>query len=591
MRKEENTEQTEIIEQTEKKRREMSIEKLLLFSLVKIFSVCFVIFVCSVFSLLPLNAQPTKPKPAISFENTIDRSGINFILNNSRTPEKHQIETMMAGVAVFDFDNDNLLDIYFANGAALPSFDKSDPKFFNRLYRNNGKGTFADVTDKAGVKGKGYAMGVATGDYDNDGFVDLYITGVNHNQLFHNNGDGTFTDVTDKAQVTSVIKQYGKTYSVSAGWLDFDNDGWLDLFVVNYLNWNLKTAPPCKSKEIRAYCNPTHFDGQPNILYRNNHDGTFTDVSESSGIGKHIGKGMGVAFADYNGDGFTDIFVANDTFRNYLFENQRNGTFKEIGIISGVAFNENGKSIAGMGVDFRDINNDGNPDAFVTAMIGDTFPLYQNLGNQFADVTNNARLATPTIRLTAWGNGIFDFDNDGWKDMFAACGAILDNAMEIEGNPYPLPNLLLRNLGNGQFADVSKASGVANPLPHRGAAFGDFNNDGRVDIVTTNLNAKPELFLNRTQNLQHWLVVKLIGSKSNRDGLGAKMKITAGKLTQYNHVTTSVGYSSASDKRIYFGLAANSIIDRLEITWPSGTQQTLSKIKADQILVVKEEAQ
>ncbi len=549
-----------------------------------------VLFFCLILSI---QAQPTKPKsqPAISFENTIDRSGINFILNNSRTPEKHQIETMMAGVAVLDFDNDNLLDIYFANGAALPSFDKSDPKFFNRLYRNNGNGTFTDVTEKAGVKGKGYAMGVATGDYDNDGFVDLYVTGVNHNQLFHNNGDGTFTDVTDKAQVTSVIAKYGKTYSVSAGWLDFDNDGWLDLFVVNYLNWNLKTAPPCKSKEIRAYCNPTHFDGQPNILYRNNHDGTFTDVSESSGIGKHIGKGMGVAFADYNGDGFTDIFVANDTFRNYLFENQRNGTFKEIGILSGIAFNENGKSIAGMGVDFRDINNDGKPDAFVTAMIGDTFPLYQNLGNQFADVTNNAGLATPTIRLTAWGNGIFDFDNDGWKDMFAACGAILDNAMEIEGNPYPLPNLLLRNLGNGQFADVSKASGVANALPHRGAAFGDFNNDGRVDIVTTNLNAKPELLMNRSQNLQHWLIVKLIGSQSNRDGLGAQLKITAGKITQYNHATTSVGYSSASDKRVYFGLGTNAMIDRLEITWPSGTQQTLSKIKADQILVVKEEAQ
>ncbi len=556
-----------------------------------IISVCFVISVCSVISLLPLNAQPTKPKPAISFEDSIDRSGINFILNNSRTPDKHQIETMMAGVAVFDFDNDNLLDIYFANGAALPSFNKSDPRFFNRLYRNKGDGTFTDVTDKAGVKGKGYAMGVATGDYDNDGFVDLYVTGVNHNQLFHNNGDGTFVDATEKAQVTSVIKQYGKTYSVSAGWLDYDNDGWLDLFVVNYLNWNIKTAPPCKSKGIRAYCNPTHFDGQPNILYRNNHDGTFTDVSESSGIGKHIGKGMGVAFADYNGDGWTDIFVANDTFRNYLFENQRNGTFKEIGILSGIAFNENGKSIAGMGVDFRDINNDGKPDAFVTAMIGDTFPLYQNLGNQFADVTNNVGLMSPTIRLTAWGTGIFDFDNDGWKDMFAACGAILDNAMEIEGNPYPLPNLLLRNMGNGQFTDVSKASGVANALPHRGAAFGDFNNDGRVDIVTTSLNAKPELFMNRTQNLQHWLIVKLIGSKSNRDGLGAQLKITAGKMTQYNHATTSVGYSSASDKRVYFGLGTNAMIDRLEITWPSGVQQTLTNVKADQMLTVKEEKQ
>ncbi len=551
--------------------------------------VCFVISVCSVISL----AQPTKPKPqpAITFENTIDRSGINFVLNNSHTPDKHQIETMMAGVAVFDFDNDDRLDIYFANGAVLPEFNKSDPKFFNRLYRNNGDGTFVDVTDKAGVRGKGYAMGAATGDYNNDGFVDLYVTGVNANQLFYNNGDGTFADVTEKAQVTTVTAKYGKTYAVSAGWFDYDNDGWLDLFVVNYLNWNIETAPPCKSKGIRAYCNPTHFDGQPNILYRNNHDGTFTDMSESSGIGKHIGKGMGVAFADYNGDGFTDIFVANDTFRNYLFENQRNGSFKESGILSGVAFNENGKSIAGMGVDFRDVNNDGKPDAFVTAMIGDTFPLYQNLGNQFADVTNTSGLTVPTIRMTAWGNGIVDFDNDGWKDLFAACGAILDNAMEIEGNPYPLPNLLLRNLGNGSFSDVSKAAGVANALAHRGAAFGDFNNDGRVDIVTTNLNAKPELFMNRTPNPHHWLIVKLMGSKSNRDGLGAKVKMTTGKLTQFNHATTSVGYSSASDKRVYFGLGTNAMIDRLEITWPSGVQRTLTKVKADQVLVVKEETQ
>jgi hypothetical protein len=556
------------------------------------FSVCFVISVCFVVALpLSAHAQPIKTKPAITFENAIERSGINFILDNSRTPDKHQIETMMAGVAVFDFDNDDRLDIYFANGAALPSFDKSAPKFFNRLYRNKGDGTFADVTEKAGVRGKGYAMGVATGDYDNDGFVDLYVTGVNHNQLFRNNGDGTFSDATEKANVTSVIAKYGKTYAVSAGWFDFDNDGWLDLFVVNYLEWKLKTAPLCKSKDIRAYCNPTHFAGQPNILYRNNHDGTFTNVSESSGIGQHIGKGMGVAFADYNGDGFSDVFVANDTFRNYLFENQRNGTFKEIGILSGVAFNENGKSIAGMGVDLRDVNNDGKPDAFVTAMIGDTFPLYQNLGNQFADVTNTSGLTVPTIRLTAWGNGVIDFDNDGWKDLFAACGAILDNAMEIEGNPYPLPNLLLRNLGKGQFVDVSKASGVANALPHRGAAFGDFNNDGRVDIVTTNLNAKPELFLNRPANAHHWLIVKLIGSKSNRDGLGAKLKLTTGKLTQFNHATTSVGYSSASDKRVYFGLGANAIIDRLEITWPSGAQQTLTNVKANHVLTVKEDAQ
>lgn len=543
---------------------------------------------------LSLPSQPHQSgNGTISFENIVERSGVNFVLDNSRTPEKHQIETMMGGVAVLDYDNDGWLDLFFANGAHLPDFDKSEPRFYNRLYRNLGNGTFADVTERAGLRGSGYAMGVAVGDYDNDGFVDLYVTGVNRNQLFHNNGDGTFTDVTVKAGVAGIHPQYGKTYAVSAGWFDYDNDGWLDLFVVNYLNWSIANAPPCAVKGVRAYCSPNSFEGQPNMLYRNQGDGTFVDVSERSQIGRQVGKGMGVAFADYNGDGLMDVFVANDTFRNFLFRNEGQGKFTEVGILAGVAFNENGRSIAGMGADFRDVDNDGRPDLFVTAMIGDTFPLFRGLGGgQFADVTTSAGLALPTINLTAWGNGIFDFDNDGLKDLFAATGAILDNAMEIDRLPYELPNLLLRNQGRCTFADVSRQAGksFSQPRAHRGAAFGDFTGDGRIDIVTTNLNASPELLVNRTQNANHWLMVKLTGTRSNRDGLGAQLKLTTARGVQYNQATTSVGYSSSSDRRIHFGLGPERLVEKLEITWPSGTRQTLTQLKADQVVSVREPA-
>ncbi|MBA3440633.1 MAG: CRTAC1 family protein [Pyrinomonadaceae bacterium] len=532
-----------------------------------------------------------QPGSIMAFENIIERSGINFVLNNSHTPEKHQIETMMGGVAVFDYNNDNYLDIYFANGARLPEMDKSAPVFYNRLYKNNGNNTFIDVTEKAGVRGAGYAMGIAAADYDNDGHVDLYVAGVNHNQLFRNNGDGTFNDVTEKANLLGHHAKFGKTYAVTAGWFDYDNDGRLDLLLINYLKWSLATAPPCSVKGIRAYCSPNSFEGLPNMLFRNNGDGTFTDVSEASGIGKHTGKGMGVAFADYDGDGFTDFFVANDTYRNFLFRNKGDGTFIEVGILSGVAFNENGKSVAGMGVDFRDMDNDGKPDIFETAMYGDTFPLFRNLGNQFDDATSAARIAVATSRLTAWGNGIFDFDNDGFKDLFTANGAILDNAQEIDNLPYKLPNTILRNSGDGTFADMSAQAGQGFTVPaaHRGAAFGDLNNDGRVDIVTTNLNSKPEILINRSASNNHWLLIKLVGTKSNRDGLGTRVKVTTPIGTQYNHATTSVGDSSSSDKRIHFGRKAAASVARIEVTWPSGIKQMLTNVKANQILTLHEQ--
>jgi enediyne biosynthesis protein E4 len=534
----------------------------------------------------------------IQFENVIEQSKIKFKLRNSVSPQRYTFETMVGGVALFDYNNDGLLDIFFTNGAAIPSLEKSDASYSNRLFRNNGDGTFTDVTEKAGLQGIGYSMGVAAGDYDNDGFVDLYVTGVNRNQLFHNNGDGTFTDVTEKAGVGGFVPKLGKAWSVAAGWFDYNNDGLLDLFVVNYLNYSIKTAVPCVQQGLPAYCSPVDYLGTPNILYRNNGDGTFTDVSEQSGVSKYVGKGMGLAFADYDNDGFTDIFVSNDTFENYLLHNNGDGTFTNVALLAGVAYNAFGKAIAGMGADFRDVDNDGKPDIFETAMFGEGFPLYKNLGDgQFQDVTGTAGLSALTSRSTAWGVGVVDFDNDGNKDLFTANADILDNAMELAHRPFPLPNRVFRNNGGLSFEDVSSKAGPSFqvPAPHRGAAFGDLNNDGRIDAVVSVLNSAPEIWMNRSGNenagnRNHWILLKLVGVKSNRDGLGTKIKLTTSLGTQYNQATTAVGYNSSSDKRVHFGLGAAAVVDTIELTWPSRIKQVLKNVRADQILTVTESA-
>jgi len=539
-------------------------------------------------------AKGTQAPSPIQFENVLDASKIKFTLKNSVSPQHYSIETMMGGVAVFDYNNDGLLDIFFTNGAAIPSLEKSDPSYWNRLFRNNGDGTFTDVTESAGLKGIGYSMGVAAGDYDNDGFVDLYVTGVNRNQLFHNNGDGTFTDVTEKAGVGGVIPKYGKALSVAAGWFDYNNDGFLDLLVINYLDYDIKTAKSCPAEGVPAYCSPNEFQGTPNILYRNNGDGTFTDVSEQSHISQYIGKGMGVAFADYDGDGFTDIFITNDTFQNFLFHNNGDGTFTDAAMLAGVQYNESGKTVAGMGVDFRDIDNDGRPDIFHTAMFGDSFQLYHNIGDgQFQDVSGASGLTRITSRLTAWSTGIFDFDNDGNKDLFTADAEITDNSMEIAHRPYPLSNGLFRNKGNLVFEDLSASAGAdfSVPAAHRGAAFGDLNNDGKIDIVVSVLNGPPQLLMNRSNTQNHWILLKLIGTKSNRDGLGAKVKITTSHGSQFNQATTAVGFNSSSDKRVHFGLGDATVIDRIELAWPSGIKQVLTNVKADQVLTITESRQ
>jgi hypothetical protein len=539
-------------------------------------------------------AKGTPAASPIQFENVIEQSKIKFTLKNSVSPQHYSIETMMGGVAVFDYNNDGLLDIFFTNGAAIPSLEKSDPSYWNRLFRNNGDGTFTDVTESAGLKGIGYSMGVAAGDYDNDGFVDLYITGVNRNQLFHNNGDGTFTDVTEKAGVSGVVPKLGKAWAVAAGWFDYNNDGLLDLFVVNYLNYDIKTAKLCPAEGVPAYCSPNEFQGMPNILYRNNGDGTFTDVSERSHVSQYVGKGMGLAFADYDGDGFTDVFISNDTFQNFLLHNNGDGTFTDVAMLAGVQYTENGKNMAGMGADFRDIDNDGKPDILQTAMFGDSFQLYRNSGDgQFQNVSGESGLTLMSSRLTGWGLGIYDFDNDGNKDVFTANAEILDNSMQIAHRPFALPNGLFRNKGNLMFEDLSARVGAdfARPAAHRGAAFGSFNNDGKIDIVVNVLNGPPQLLMNRSDTQNHWILLKLIGTKSNRDGLGTKVKITTSHGSQFNEATTAVGYSSSSDKRVHFGLGDATVIDKIELAWPSGVKQVLTNIKADQVLTVTESRQ
>lgn len=531
-------------------------------------------------------------EPPFRFRDVGDEWGARFIVRNSASAAKHLIETMVSGVALFDYNNDGWLDIYFVNGAAIPQLEKTSPAYYNRLYRNDrGKG-LTDVTESVGASGTGYGMGVAVGDYDRDGYQDLYIAGVNRNQLLRNESGQRFRDVTGPAGVQGLVPNYGKAWAQSAGWFDYDNDGDLDLLVVNYVRWSVANPLPCAVGTARTYCAPEHFDGLPNILYRNNGDSTFTDVSAAAGIADKIGKGMGVAFADYDADGFTDIFVANDTVRSFLFRNTGRGDFTELGVVAGVAFNQHGQAIAGMGADFRDVDNDGLPDVFVTGTVNDTFPLYKNLGRWFEDVTSRTGVARATGRMTGWSAGIFDFDNDGRKDLYAALGAILDNSMEVQNLPAKLPNMILHNQG-ARFANAGAEAGPGfnQQRMHRGAAFGDLNNDGRVDIVTSSLNDAAEILLNESPAANHWLILKLEGRSSNRDGIGATIRVeTEGGPAQVNHATTSVGLSSSSDRRVHFGLGAATLVKTIVIDWPSGKTQRLNNIAADQILRVAEDA-
>jgi hypothetical protein len=538
-----------------------------------------------------LTLLPLLLSAQIRFEDVAQRAGISFKLSNGATGRAHQIELMPGGVAALDFNNDGCMDIFFTNGAMSPSLDKSRPEFHNRLFKNNCDGTFTDVTDRAGVAGYGYSMAVAVADYDNDGFPDIFVAGVDHNILYHNLRNGSFEDVTRKAGLEGVDPKYGKMWSISAGWFDADNDGFLDLFVSNYVAWDPKTELFCGTPSTPLYCHPDNYHGRPNQLFRNNHDGTFTDISQSSGIAKSIGKGMGVAFGDFNRDGLVDVFVANDSTRNLLFQNQGNGRFREVGLEMGVSYGDSGRPVAGMGADFRDYNNDGLPDIVLTGMVNDSFLLFRNQGKPFffEDYGIQSGLTAVTRQLTGWGMGLFDFDNDGWKDLFSA-NAHFPYMDKLLGLPTGLACSVFRN-GNGRFRDVSAEAGQSFRIPgyNRGAAFADFDGDGKVDVVVSVLNGQAHLFRNITADAGHWLAVKLVGTRSNRDGIGAELQaVLPDGAVLYNHATTSVGYASSSEPLVRFGLGKYATLRELRISWPSGQTQIVQNVAADRVVEIRE---
>jgi hypothetical protein len=533
-------------------------------------------------------AVPADHSSTIRFEDITARSGLDFITDASPTPNKNQPETMISGIGLIDYDNDGYLDIFFINGAALPSLKKESPKYYNRLFHNNHDGTFTDVTEKAGLAGDGYDMGVAIGDFDNDGWQDIYVASVTKNHLYRNNGDGTFTDVTDKAGVGVPSYKGAKMWSTAAGWLDYNNDGKLDLFVSNYCRWEVNKDPVCLSGgRLRAYCHPKFYEPLPSTLYRNNGDGTFTNVSNETGISKKLGKGMGVAFNDYDRDGFIDIFVANDNMPNLLFHNLKGRAFEEVAMDEGVAYSENGKAVSGMGAEFRDLDNDGLPDIWHTAVELETFPLFRNRGNAiFFDVTGRSGLARSTLEMSGWSNGVADFDNDGLKDLFVARSNVLDNIAEFSSRKYAEPNSIFRNLGNMMFEEVTAQAGPDMQVAdaYRGAVIGDLFNDGHMDVVVTVLNGKAKILRNVTSNSNNWVAFQLVGTKSNRMGIGAQLKVTTEDgNTQYDIVSTSAGFAASRDPRAHFGLGSFKLVKELEVRWPSGVRQVLKDLPANQI--------
>jgi enediyne biosynthesis protein E4 len=526
----------------------------------------------------------TDPAPLLELKTP---RGLDFTLENSPTPAKYLIETMPGGVALLDYNNDGLLDIFVVNGGHITNpmmspdnFDRHDPRYWNRLYRQNRDGSFTDVTEQAGLANAGdgnYGMGVAVGDYDNDGYPDIYVTSYGKNILYHNNGDGTFTDVTAKAGVAA------GGWSVSAGFFDYDNDGKLDLFVTRYMEWDTEHSKDCGGN-FHTYCPPGEFPRTTNILYHNRGDGTFEDVSTKSGIAAKKGHGLGVAFADYDGDGLTDIYVANDGMQQYLFHNNGNGTFNEVGLEAGAGLNADGGPLSGMGVVFQDYDNDGRPDVIVTTLPRQTYGVFHNDGHgAFSEQGLQTGISMLSGVTSGWGVGLEDFDNDGQKDLFIAQGHVLDNVEKIDPSLHYLEPMLLALNHGGRFDPVDP--GTTALFAARGAAFGDLNNDGWMDAVVTVLGGHLQVFMNRAENHAnaHWLTITLRGKRSNRDGFGARVLVNG----QTRFATTAGSYESVNDKRLHFGLGAAKTA-KIEVFWPSGTHQVLDDIKADQFLEIRE---
>jgi hypothetical protein len=537
-------------------------------------------------------APKTPPAASSGFTDITASSGINFQHFSSHTSKKYLLETMGSGAALFDFDNDGRLDLFLVNGAPIsdPSPkgtipQKTGPKYWNRLYHQERNGTFKDVTEKAGVQGIGYGMGVAVGDYDNDGYEDFYVTAYGANQLYHNNGDGTFTDVTAKAGVT------GGGWSASAAWVDLDNDGLLDLVVVRYLQWDFEDIWCGEHKPgYRAYCHPDQFRPVSPLVYHNDGNGNFTEISQKCHLSKP-GKGLGIAIADYNHDGRIDVFIANDSVPEFLYENKGYGTFDEVGLISQAAVDADGSTFAGMGVDFADYNNDGLPDLVVTTLAYQRFALFKNAGDgTFAYASQNSGLGAMTSLHSGWGVKFIDYDNDGKKDLLVGRGHVMDT---VEQNfpqlRYREPLLLAKNTGT-TFVDVSAGAGsvFSQVWAARGLAIGDIDNDGRLDAVVTTNDGPAYVLHNETSTQNHWLILKLNGHKSNRDAIGAEVKIVTLEGQQLATVTTSGSYLSSSDKRLHFGLGDNVSVKSIEIRWPNGTRQTLMNVRGDRIVEIDE---
>jgi hypothetical protein len=529
-----------------------------------------------------------------NFVDITAASGVRFQHVASHTSKKYLPETMGSGVALFDYDNDGRLDIFLVNGAPLSDPtpkgtipEKSGPKDWNRLFHQKSDGTFEDVTERAGLEGAGYGMGVAVGDYDNDGYEDLYVTAYGGNKLYHNNGDGTFTDVTTQAGVA------GSGWSTSAAWVDLDNDGRLDLMVLRYLQWDFDDLWCGDHKEgFRAYCHPDTFKAITPLVYHNDGNGRFTEVGEKMGLAIP-GKGLGIAIADYDRDGRIDLFVANDSMPEFLFHNKGNGRFEEKGLLSQVAVDEDGRTYAGMGVDFEDFNNDGLPDLVVDNLANQMYAIYQNAGDgTFTYTTRAMGMGRISMLHSGWGLRLMDYDNDGWKDLLIAQGHDLDT-IELTSPQlrYREPMLLARNTGHG-FVDMSAASGGVfhEAWAARGLATGDLDNDGRIDAVVSTNDGPVHVIHNETKTENHWLTLNLVGHKSNRDAIGAVVKVATSKGAQYATVSTASSYLSSSDKRVHFGLGPDAGAVTLEIRWPSGINQALKDVRADQILQLDEPA-
>ena len=547
--------------------------------------------------LILMACQKPQPEPpsstavtkAVHFTDIADTAGITFQHANGKTGRYYFIETVASGGGFIDYDNDGDLDIYLLNGCAIPGYQPSEP-LSSKLYRNDGSNKFTDVTLQAGVSNAGrYGLGLAVGDYDNDGDRDLFVTNFGENVLYQNNGNGTFTDATATARLTVPRIPY---FSTSAAFLDYDRDGDLDLFVCGYVDFTFETNKKCVRDGLQSYCDPDAYNAVPDLLYRNNGDGSFTDVSVKAGIADTNGKGLGVVSSDYDNDGWPDLYVANDRTPNLLYHNNADGTFTEVGLMTGVAYGEDGVARAGMGVDSGDYDGNGVPDLYVTNFSLEPNSLFRNNANgTFTEMTFPAGLGNATLLYLAFGTGFLDYDNDGWLDLFAANGHVIDNIEKFEQNvTYEETNQLFHNLGNGKFEEVSASAGDAFKIKrvHRGAAFGDIDNDGDIDVLVTSVNGPVELLRNDSAPDYRKLLIKTIGVRSNRDGIGTRMTAYAGDLKQTREVKSTYSYMSSNDFRVHFGLAAHTGIDSLIVSWPSGLKETLQGLQADQQITIRE---